>query len=267
MRHVRATPVAVVALAILWILALAAAVAADFPPLTGRVVDNAGLLSPAERQRLSDKLARHEEATGNQVVVATLPDLGGRPIEDYANGLFRAWRLGQAGKDDGVLLLVAPKERRVRVEVGYGLEPVLTDAASKLIIARLITPAFREGRYADGIEAGVDAILDVVGGGEARATPAPPPRAPSQGGTTLDLASGLFLLFLILLVVWQNYRYRAQRAASDPWVAGGRRRRPGVVIIPGGWPTGGGWSGGGGGGGGWSGGGGSSGGGGASGDW
>ncbi len=132
--------------------------AQDFPKLTGRVVDGANLLDPAAEQALDAKLAALEKGTGRQLVVATIPDLQGRDISDYGYRLGRAWGIGAKGKNDGALLLVAPNDRRVRIEVGYGLEGMLTDATSALIIANAITPRFKAGDFPGGINAGVDEI-------------------------------------------------------------------------------------------------------------
>src|SRR4051794_2223108 len=139
-----------------------AALAADFPPLTGRVVDQANLISATERSALEAKLADLETKSGIQLVVATVSSLGGEEIEPYANSLFRAWKLGEKNKNNGVLLLVAPNERRVRIEVGYGLEGTLTDALSKVIITNAITPRFKANDFAGGITRGVDDIITVL---------------------------------------------------------------------------------------------------------
>ncbi|MFC4257814.1 TPM domain-containing protein [Marinobacter lacisalsi] len=136
----------------------------DFPELTGRVVDQAGMLSGDAESRLTNMLAAHEEATTNQVVVVTLPDLQGYPIEDFGYQLGRHWGIGQEGEDNGALLIVAEKERAIRIEVGYGLEGQLTDAASSTIINRIITPAFRQGEFSQGIVAGAEAMIQVLGG-------------------------------------------------------------------------------------------------------
>ena len=138
---------------------LAAAAQADFPALTGRVVDNADLLRPDEEARLTERLAALERRTTDQLVIVTVPSLDGREIDDYSRDLGNLWRVGRADKDNGVLLVVAPAERRVRIEVGYGLEPILTNARSSEIIQRDILPHFREGRFREGIEAGADSIV------------------------------------------------------------------------------------------------------------
>ena len=151
-----------VALLLLW--AVAATAAPEFPPLSGRVVDRAGLVDAATERRLSALLEAHENATTNQVVVVTLSDLGGYAIEDYGYQLGRHWGIGQQGRDNGALLIVARDERRVRIEVGYGLEGQLTDAISANIIHSVILPRFRTGGFAEGIEAGVTAMIQALGG-------------------------------------------------------------------------------------------------------
>lgn len=141
-----------------------AAQALDFPALSGRVVDNAELLSSQQESRLSAQLESHESATSNQVVVVTLPSLQGTSIDDFGYQLGRHWGIGQAGRDNGVLLIVAPNERKVRIEVGYGLEGDLPDAIARAIIDNDILPAFRRNDYPGGIEAGVAAIILAIDG-------------------------------------------------------------------------------------------------------
>ena len=152
-----------------WIAGLAlsllfglAAVAANFPALTGRVVDEAHILPASAVADLESKLADLELKSGIQLVVATVGSLDGQEIEPYANELFRTWKLGDKTKNNGVLLLVAPNQKRVRIEVGYGLEGTLTDALSKVIIANAIAPRFRTGDFAGGITRGVDDIIIVL---------------------------------------------------------------------------------------------------------
>ena len=217
----------------------------DFPELTGRVVDEADILDAGTERRLTALLKAHEDATTNQVVVVTLASLRGRTIEELGYRLGRHWAIGQEGKDNGVLLVVAPNEREVRIEVGYGLEGALTDATSRLIIENAILPAFRDGRLADGVEAGTQAILDVLGGGK------PPGAAPSDAFPSVFGDSIFYILFLCIA-------FFVLGAPFLPLVLGGRHG--------GTWTSGGGWSGGGGGSG-FSGGGGGFGGGGASGSW
>jgi uncharacterized protein len=155
-----------------WILVLAflaaigVATAAEpiFPSLTGRIVDEAHLLDPAARSALETKLADLESKTNRQLVVVTLNSLQGYEIEDFGYRLGRAWGIGEKEKNNGALLIVAPKERRVRIEVGYGLEGILTDAVSRLIIENAILPRFRVNDYSGGIARGVDDIVQVLSG-------------------------------------------------------------------------------------------------------
>jgi len=136
--------------------------ALDFPSLTGRVVDQAGIISAADRSALELRLKGLEDQSGIQLVVATVPSLQGADIETFANELFRHWRLGEAAKNNGVLLLIAPNEHRVRIEVGYGLEGTLTDALSNVIITSAVIPRFKANDYAGGIQRGVDGIISVL---------------------------------------------------------------------------------------------------------
>jgi uncharacterized protein len=140
------------------LLMAAPAIAQTFPPLTGRVVDDAHLLSADQVQQLTDLSQQIETASSRQFVVATIPDLQGYPIEDFGYKLGRDWKIGQAGANNGIILIVAPKERKVRIEVGYGLEPIMTDALSSVIINQTILPKFRSGDMAGGIVDGANAI-------------------------------------------------------------------------------------------------------------
>ncbi|HEY3888006.1 MAG TPA: YgcG family protein [Caulobacteraceae bacterium] len=143
-----------------FVLAAAPARAAPtFPALTGRVVDDAHVLSAQTQADLTSKLAALEQKTGDQVVVATLPSLQGYEIEDYGYQLGRAWGIGEKGKNNGAILIVAPTEHKVRIEVGYGLEPVLTDALSSVIVQEQVLPKFRAGDIEGGVVAGTDAII------------------------------------------------------------------------------------------------------------
>ncbi len=154
------------------LLALASTVAAqpvEVPYLTGRVVDNAELLSPDTRRRLTETLRRHEQKTGNQVVVLTVPTIKGESIEEYAVRVFEQWKLGQQGKDNGVLVVIVPRDRSMRIEVGYGLEGVLTDAHASRIIRNVMTPRFRKGDFSDGVARGVDAVTAQLEGRPATA--------------------------------------------------------------------------------------------------
>ncbi|MBB4633062.1 uncharacterized protein GGQ98_002691 [Sphingosinicella soli] len=241
------------------------AAAQDFPKLSGRVVDAADLLSPATEAALTEKLQMLEDTTTRQLVVVTVPDLQDYDIADYGYRLGREWGIGQGEEDNGALLLVAPSERKVRIEVGYGLEGYLTDALSSVIINRRIVPRFRDGDMEGGVIAGADAIIAQLSlpPEEARANLIAARAQPAE-----DARHGFGLVPGILVIWFIFWMLRG--------VLGGKRRRgrggPIVIWGPGsggGW-GGGGWGGGssgGFGGGGFSGGGGSFGGGGASGSW
>src|ERR1700709_169752 len=153
-RLLRGLPLVAVAVALVWFAV--AAIAQTFPALSGRIVDQANVISASARQTIEPKLADLEAKSGIQLVVATVNSLEGQEIEPYANELFRTWKLGEKAKNNGVLLLVAPNEKRVRIEVGYGLEGTLTDALSKVIITNAITPRFKTGDFNGGITRGVD---------------------------------------------------------------------------------------------------------------
>ena len=181
------------------------AFAADlkFPPLTGRVVDDAHMLSPAAAEKLTGELAALEQQTGHQVVVATVPDLQGHEIEEYGYQLGRNWMLGRKGVNDGAILLVAPAEHKVRIEVGYGLEPVLTDAMTNVILQRQVLPQFKAGHMEAGVVAGAEALI-------------------AQAGLPDDQAKA------------NVAQAEAQSLAQDRRAAGGRQRGGGgfpVVII------------------------------------
>jgi uncharacterized protein len=162
------------------------------PFLSGRVVDEAGMIPADARQRIEEKLAAFEKRTGIQGAVLTVDTLEGEPIEDYSVRVAQTWKLGQKGKDNGVLLLVAKQDRKIRLEVGYGLEPTLTDLATRRIIENVIRPDFQKGDFGGGIEHGVDAILSALGGGE---VPAQPPGQPEGKG----MPAGFLLLFVVVL--------------------------------------------------------------------
>jgi len=133
--------------------------AQTFPPLTGRVVDNANIIPPDEEARLTQKLDALETQSQRQLVVVTLPDLQGYDIADYGYQLGRNWGVGGKGRNDGTLLIIAPNNRKLRVEVGYGLEGILTDGLTSLIINQTIVPRFKAGDMPGGIEAGTDALI------------------------------------------------------------------------------------------------------------
>jgi uncharacterized protein len=204
-------PVALgLALLLLALVSVARAAEPNYPALTGRVVDEAGVLSASTRSGLTEMLAQHERSSaGQQVVVVTLKSLQGLSIEDFGYQLGRHWGIGQKDKNTGALLIVAPTERKVRIEVGYGLEDTLTDALSRTIIERDIVPAFKRGDLNGGVLAGTSAIIRVLGGNPGAATPAPAaawnrPEFKSFGpfaGILIGLSPFLFLLFPLLLVL------------------------------------------------------------------
>jgi uncharacterized protein len=154
-------------------LGSALASALDFPQLTGPVIDQADILTAASRSDIAAKSTALQEKSGIQLVVATVRSLEGSDIETYANQLFRTWKLGQAQKNNGLLLLVAPAEHKVRIEVGYGLEGTLTDALSSAIISSAIVPRFKANDYSGGIDRGVDGIISVLNGDTADWQPQP----------------------------------------------------------------------------------------------
>jgi uncharacterized protein len=241
------------------------AFAFNFPALTGRVVDDAGIMTATSRSDVEAKLKSLEDKSGIQLVVATVKSLQGSDIETFANGLFRYWKLGEAKKNNGVLLLVAPNEHKVRIEVGYGLEGTLTDALSSVIISSAMVPRFKSNDYSGGIERGVDGIISVLSGDTADWQPKPQVRRDDRGSVFSMLFPILFFIVIVLII-----RFLVGNVSNS--VSGRYVRRGGqTVFIPYGggfWGSGGGgFSGGGFSGGGFSGGGGSSGGGGASGGW
>jgi uncharacterized protein len=138
----------------------------DIPYLSGRVNDYAQILSPQTCQTLTEKLKAHENRTTNQIAILTIPTLGGESIEDYAVQVFEEWKLGQKDKDNGILIIVVPNDRRMRIEVGYGLEPLLTDGTAGQIIRSIMTPRFKNGDYDSGITQGVLAVMTILEGGQ-----------------------------------------------------------------------------------------------------
>ena len=256
------------------------AVAQTFPPLTGRVVDQAHLLTPEQVQDLTSKSAALEAQTGRQFVVATVNSLEGYPIDDYAYRLGRAWKIGSAKNNDGVVLVVAPNERKVWIATGYGAGVYMTDAMSGLITREDILPHFKQNPpdYGGGIEAGADAIIKQMSlpADEAAKNVAAAGQVQQQrqhsGGNPLPF---IFWLMVVGFVALSHFRrgagrrYRHRHGGISPWVM-----LWGLNALSnsgrGGWGGGSSWGGGGFGGGGFggfSGGGGSFGGGGAGGSW
>jgi uncharacterized protein len=270
-------------LAVLWLalIALAAPVSAQtFPKLTGRVVDEAHILTPPVVADLTAKSQALEAKTGRQFVVATVPSLQGYPIEDYGYRLGRAWGIGQKGFDNGVILLVAPNERKVRIEVGYGATAYVTDAMSSIIIRNSILPHFKQKPpdYAGGIEAGADQIVSLMSMSPSEAEQAAAQAQQQEqahrtgsGGALPIVFWAMLFVFIILAkarrVTGRRYRGKGGKGGGiSPWIVLWGLSEAARASRGGGW-GGGGFGGGGGGFGGFSGGGGGFGGGGASGSW
>jgi len=239
--------------------ALPAMAAPSFPALTGRVVDDAHILSEQTKSDLDQKLAGLEASNSRQLVVVTLPSLQGYEISDYGYQLGRAWGIGQAKLNNGVLFIIAPQERKVRIEVGYGLEPILTDALSELIIQQAVLPRFRAGDFNGGVQAGAAALIQQLSlepsAAEAKAAAAAQ-QMKNRGGSGASPLSVLLVILFVFIALSRVFR------GFGFW--------PLLFLggMGGGGRSYGGYDGGGGGGGGWSGGGGGRfGGGGASGSW
>lgn len=253
-------------LATLFVLPLALAAAPrplaaqelSFPRFTNYVVDQADVIPPDAEAALVAKLKAFQDKTGHQFAVATVSSLGGTSVEDYGNRLFRDWGLGDKTRNDGALLLIAPNERKVRIEVGYGLEGDLTDAVAHLIIQNAILPRFKAGDMAGGIARGADDVMAVFSG-QAEEFKARAAEADAPEPLWVDVLMTIVMITIFVVILWSFYqalKNPRSRGRAGPWIAGGSTGGFG----------GGGWSGGGGGGFG-GGGGGSSGGGGASGGW
>jgi uncharacterized protein len=234
-------------------LAAPALAAPKFPALSGRVVDEANMLSPQVEADLTAKLKGLEDGTGRQLVVATVPTLQGYEIEDYGYQLGRTWGIGEKDKNTGVILLVAPNERKVRIEVGYGLEPILTDALSSVIIQTAVLPKFKAGDLQGGVVAGADEILAQLSLPENQAKAnvalaAQPKAAQRGGGGIAAILIFFFVLFLItrLLPGGRDGRHGGLGSAL-PWIILGALSNGGGRNNDWGGGGGGGWGGGGGG--------------------
>jgi uncharacterized protein len=188
----------------------AAAAAKEVPFLSGRVVDEAGLLSAAARQRIDGELGALERETGDQVAVLIVQSLGGEPLEDYSVKVAQTWKLGQKGKDNGILLLISRDDRKLRIEVGYGLEGALTDLRSNEIIDQVIRPRFRQGDFDGGVEQGVDAIVKVLHGQPLPAQPT----APAAGAMPIGGRIIFALVFLVVVGVFSLVALATRGAQS-----------------------------------------------------
>jgi uncharacterized protein len=188
------------AAAVLAVLSAPAA-ALDVPYLSGRVVDDAHLLDARTAAAVDSQLKAYEEKTGRQLVVLTLPSLDGEALEDFSIKVARTWRIGRKGKDDGILLLVARDDRKVRIEVGYGLEGDLPDALCGRIIRGVMIPRFRAGDYSGGVEAGVNAIIGTLAGGYTPPADAPTFRSPRNDFAALGTLQKLLMSVFVFSIL------------------------------------------------------------------
>lgn len=186
----------IMALALLMVTVEVGADQTPFPKLTGRVVDQAGILSESVEGQLSAAFKRHETQTSNQVVVATINDLGSKTIAQYGYMLGRHWGIGQEGKNNGLILLISKHDRELRIEVGYGLEGLMTDALATSIVHHTIAPFFKRGDFDGGVIAGSNQILEVLSGKKVQL-----PRVSSRKPEQNPLLMGL-MIFIFLLVFW-----------------------------------------------------------------
>jgi uncharacterized protein len=246
------------------------AYALDVPALKGRVNDYAGVIRPQQAQSLEAQLARLEADTGHQVAVLTVPTLEGEDIEGFSIRVAENWKIGKKGFDNGVILVVAVKDRKLRLEVGYGLEGVLPDLIAKRITSDYIVPRFRADDYGGGIVAGIDAVQKVI-----RNEPLPESARRPASNQKSNVNFFLMLVIIFAVMAFMSYASSSTRRRNNVWGTRGRRGGPPIIFGPpfgggGGGFSGGGFGGGGfggGEGGGFSGGGGGFGGGGASDSW
>jgi uncharacterized protein len=263
---------------------------ADIPQLKARVTDTSGTLSPGDIAGIEAQLKAFEQKKGSQMVVLVVPTTQPEAIEQYSLRVAEAWKIGRKGVNDGVILLVAKNDRKMRIEVGYGLEGAIPDAVAKRVIAEVISPKFRSGDFAGGIRAGVEKLTSVASG-EALPPPEKKRVSSSRGGSSFDILPFAIFAVVVAGVVLRSLAGRFMGASLTGGVSGvaaffilgslGIAVVAGIIVFiivllmsfgnwgGGGWGGGGGFSSGGGGGGGdsFSGGGGDFGGGGASGDW
>ena len=251
----------IAAIGLVFALNMGAFAAQTFPALSGRVVDDAGILSPDAQTRLTAMSQALETKTHDQLVVVTLKSLQGLEIEQYGYQLGRSWGIGQKGKNNGVLLIIAPKEHKVRIEVGYGLEGDLTDAQSELIIQNVILPDYKKGAFDTGTLAGAATILNVFGVQTADVQKVLQQQEQFAQADEEDNNNqhGGFPIIIAVIIIWLVF---GRFLWPLLFLGGGRRGGWGGGGFGGGFGGGGGFSGGG-----FSGGGGSFGGGGASGSW
>jgi uncharacterized protein len=199
------------------------------PPSEGLVIDRAGLLTPQQEASLEQRLVAFDDTSSSQIVVVILPTLGGADAGTFATELGRRWGVGQAGRDNGVVLLVAPEDREVFIAVGYGLEGAIPDALAGRIVRNTIVPAFREGRFYDGISRATDQLIAASAGEYRREG-----RPPRGGGDGFDLALFVIILIIVLFLV-SAARKDGGRPPSPRPPPRRRSRVPPVIIVPGGW--------------------------------
>lgn len=223
----------------LTLLNISSLFALEVPKLQRRVTDLAGLLTAQQIQSLEAKLEDLERTDSTQIALLIIPTLEGEVLEDYSHRVASTWELGQRGRDSGALLLIAMKERRVRIEVGYGLEGRLTDALSRRIIEDHIVPNFRQSNFYHGIDSGVTAMIQVVRG--AYQAPARRPSGAAPQGGVVNLVP-VFSLIIVFLFIFYASRRMGRRGGWATFPAGGTSHGGGF----GGWGGGGGFSGGGG---------------------
>jgi uncharacterized protein len=218
----------------------------EVPPNQGWVTDLAGLLTPAQESELEELMESYKQGAGHDVALLTVSELHGQPIERLALEVGRTWKLGDVGKDDSALLVVAKAERAVRIEVGRGSEGTLTDAISGRIVRDVIVPRFKEGRFYEGLRAGVEAIHAALGGDYAPVTNATPTGRHTAGNLLGPLVM-ILILFLILSSGGRGGR-RRRRGSALPWILLGNALGSSGRGGGGGGGFGGGFGGGGGGG-------------------
>lgn len=249
-----------VSLLLACLIGASTAFARDVPPLAGRVNDTADMLSPDAEAALERKLEGYEQSSKHQFALLTIDSLDGDALEDFSIRVVEAWKLGSKAKDDGLLLLIVKGDRKLRIEVGYGLEGDVTDAFSARVIRNVLTPALRAGKAEQGINQAFDVLMQKASGGAVPESATAAPKQKRRGGSPF----GFIALALLLLPFLVPMLFMRRRGGAAPWIVGGLGG-----LSGGGYRSGGGFGGysGGGGGGGFSGGGGGFGGGGSSGSW
>lgn len=207
-----------VAALVLWLLAFAAwGAQVPVPKLTARVTDQTGTLTEGERAALEEKLRAFEAAKGSQVAVLLVPSLGDEVIEEFAGRVTDEWKLGRKDVDDGVLFVIALKERKLRIHTGRGVQGTLTDALARRIIADLVTPRFRSGDFAGGIDTGVDAIIKAIEGEE---LPLPARKPANKVDTVSSYSNFIWIAFFAVPIVAMVLRSLVGRFAGAGLTSG-----------------------------------------------